>query len=57
MSGRVRRITLILFVIVLANWAAGHLTGYTLIGGDLFLFFLIAFSIWLLLKKLFKKSM
>jgi hypothetical protein len=40
---RIQRMTLILFVIVVTNWAMTKFTGYSLIGGDLFTFFLIAF--------------
>ena len=38
---RLQRITLILFVTVVSNWVVAWLTGYSLIGGDLFTFFLI----------------
>jgi hypothetical protein len=40
---RLQRITLILFVIVLANGVVASLSGYSLIGGDLYTFFLIVF--------------
>ena len=42
---RLQRITLILFVTVVANWVVAWLTGYSLIGGDLFTFFLIVFLV------------
>ena len=42
---RLQRITLILFVTVVANWVVARLTGYSLIGGDLFTFFLIVFLV------------
>ena len=38
---RVQRMTVILFVIVVANGLMIRFTGYTLIGGDLFTLFLI----------------
>jgi hypothetical protein len=38
---RLQRITLILFVTVVSNWVVAWLTGYSLIGGDLFTVFLI----------------
>jgi hypothetical protein len=38
---RLQRITLILFLIVITNWLMISFTGYSLIGGDLFLLFLI----------------
>src|SRR5215831_7511878 len=41
--GRIQRITLILFAIVAANWAISSLTGYSLIGSDLFVIFFLAF--------------
>jgi len=40
---RLQRITLILLVTVVANWVIAWLTGYSLIGGDLFTFFLLVF--------------
>ena len=42
---RLQRITLILFVTVVGNWVVAWLTGYSLIGGDLFTFFLIVFLV------------
>ena len=58
---RLQRITLILLVTVVANWVVVWLTGYSLIGGDLFTFFLIVFLVllvvslvWGLLGKWFK---
>jgi len=58
---RLQRITLILFVTVVGNWVVAWLTGYSLIGGDLFTFFLIVFLVllvvslvWGLLGKWFK---
>jgi hypothetical protein len=60
---RLQRITLILFVTVVANWAVASLTGYSLIGGDLFTFLLIVFLlfvvvslVWALLGKWFSKN-
>lgn len=60
---RIQRITIILFVIVVTNWAMVNFTGYTLIGGDLFTVFLIVFLILLVLSlirplvgKFFSKS-
>jgi hypothetical protein len=54
--------TLILFVIVVANWALSSYTGYSLIGGDLFTLFLILFVVllvvslvWPLVGKFFSK--
>jgi hypothetical protein len=44
---RLQRITLILFVTVIANWVVASLTGYSLIGGDLFTFLLILFLLFL----------
>jgi len=40
---RLQRITLILFVIMVANWAVMSATGYSLLGGDLFTLFFIVF--------------
>lgn len=45
---RVQRMTLILFVIVVANGLMIRFTGYTLIGGDLFTLFLIVFLLLLI---------
>lgn len=60
---RLQRITLILFVTVVANWGVAWLTGYSLIGGDLFTFFLIVFLmllvvslVWELLGKWLSKN-
>jgi sigma-B regulation protein RsbU (phosphoserine phosphatase) len=39
----IQRITLILFAIVTANWAMASFTGYSLIGGDLFVIFFLGF--------------
>jgi len=41
----IHRITLILFVTVVANWLTASFTGYSLLGSDLFTIFLIAFLI------------
>jgi uncharacterized membrane protein len=38
---RLHRITLVLFIIVVANWVAVSISGYSLMGGDLFTLFLI----------------
>jgi hypothetical protein len=40
---RLQRLTLVLFVIVVTNWVMVSTTGYSLLGGDLFTFFFIAF--------------
>lgn len=40
---RLQRITLIFFIIVVTNWVVASLTGYSLIGGDLFVIFFLAF--------------
>jgi hypothetical protein len=60
---RLQRITLILFLIVISNWLMIRFTGYSLIGGDLFLLFLVvsvlllAISlIWPLFEKWFSKN-
>jgi hypothetical protein len=60
---RLQRITLILFVTVVGNWVVAWFTGYSLIGGDLFTFFLIVFLlllvvslVWGLLGKWFFKN-
>src|SRR5215471_12729656 len=42
---RLHRITLILFAIVAANWLVSSFTGYSLIGGDLFVIFFLAFLV------------
>src|SRR6516164_6319 len=42
---RIQRITLILFAIVVANSVISSLTGYSLIGSDLFVIFFLAFLI------------
>jgi sigma-B regulation protein RsbU (phosphoserine phosphatase) len=42
---RIQRITLILFAIVVANRVISSLTGYSLIGSDLFVIFFLAFLI------------
>src|SRR5689334_13749635 len=42
---RIQRITLVLFAIVVANWAISSLTGYSLIGSDLFVIFFLAFLV------------
>ena len=46
---RLQRITLILFVTVVANWIVVSTTGYTLLGGDLFTILLVLFLILLVL--------
>src|SRR6266446_2263446 len=46
---RLQRITLILFAIVVTNWAMVSTTGYSLLGGDLFTFFFIIFLVLLTL--------
>lgn len=46
---RLQRITLILFVTVVANWIIVSATGYTLLGGDLFTILLVLFLILLAL--------
>jgi hypothetical protein len=60
---RLQRITLILFLIVIANWLMIRFTGYSLIGGDLFLVFLIVSVLllgvsllWPLLEKWFYRN-
>jgi hypothetical protein len=60
---RLQRITLILFVTVLGNWVVASLTGYSLIGGDLFTFLLFVFLlfvvvsvVWALLGKWLSKN-
>jgi len=40
---RLQRITLVLFVIVVTNWAVLSATGYSLLGSDLFTVFFIVF--------------
>ena len=42
---RLRRITLVLFVIVVTNWVMVSFTGYALMGGDLFTVFFIVFLV------------
>jgi len=42
---RLQRITFVLFVIVVANWAVMSATGYSLLGGDLFTLFFIVFLV------------
>jgi hypothetical protein len=42
---RLQRMTLVLFLIVVTNWAVVSATGYSLLGGDLFTFFLIVFLV------------
>src|SRR5690242_6727433 len=42
---RLQRINLILVVIVVANWAISSVTGYSLIGSDLFVIFFLAFLV------------
>ena len=42
---RLQRITLILFVIMVANWVMVSTTGYSLLGGDLFTLFFIVFFV------------
>ena len=42
---RLKRITLVLFVIVLTNWLMVSFTGYALMGGDLFTVFFIVFLV------------
>ena len=41
----IQRITLILFVTVLLNWLVASITGYALLGSDLFTILLIVFII------------
>ena len=41
----IQRVTLILFVTVVANWLTDRATGYALIGGDLFTVLFIAFFV------------
>lgn len=60
---RLQRITLILFVTVVGNWVVASLTGYSLIGGDLFTFLLVVFLlfvavsvVWALLGKWLSKN-
>ena len=60
---RLQRITLILCVTVVSNWVVAWLTGYSLIGGDLFTVFLIVLLlllvvslVWGLLGKWLSKS-
>ena len=45
----IQRITLILFVTVLTNWVVDSITGYSLIGGDLFNILLLVFVALLIL--------
>src|SRR5262249_1710038 len=40
---RLQRVTLILFVLVAANWVMESATGYSLLGGDLFTVFFVFF--------------
>src|SRR5215813_2291464 len=40
---RIQRINLILFAIIVANWAISSVTGYSLIGSDLFVIFFLGF--------------
>ncbi len=42
---RLQRITLIFFIIVVTNWVMASFTGYSLIGGDLFVIFFLAFLV------------
>ena len=42
---RIQRLTLILFVIVVTNWVMVSATGYSILGGDLFILFFIGFLI------------
>ena len=42
---RLQRITLVLLVIVVANWVVMSATGYSLLGGDLFTLFFIVFLV------------
>ena len=42
---RLQRLTLVLFVIVVTNWAMVSFTGYSLMGGDLFTVFFIVFLV------------
>jgi hypothetical protein len=42
---RLQRMTVVLFVIVVTNWVMVSTTGYSLLGGDLFTFFLIVFVV------------
>jgi hypothetical protein len=37
----IQRITIVLFVIVAANWLMSRVTGYSLLGGDLLTIFLV----------------
>ena len=41
----VQRVTVILFVTVVANWLTERATGYSLIGGDLFTVLFIGFFV------------
>jgi len=43
--GRLFRITIIFFAVVLSNWAVDSLTGYSLIGSDLFVILLAGFLV------------
>jgi len=55
-----QRITLILFVTVVVNWVVASITGYSLLGGDLFTIFLIVFSVLLgltLIRPLMRRMM
>jgi len=55
-----QRITLILFVTVVVNWVVASITGYSLLGGDLFTIFLIVFSLLLgltLIRPLMRRMM
>ena len=42
---RLQRITLVLFVIVVTNWVVVSTTGYSLLGGDLFMVFFLVFLV------------
>ncbi len=42
---RLQRITLIFFIIVVTNGVMASFTGYSLIGGDLFVIFFLAFLV------------
>jgi hypothetical protein len=41
--GRLLRFSIVFLAIVLSNWFAQSLTGYSLIGGDLFLILFLSF--------------
>jgi len=40
---RLQRLTVVLFVIVVTNWVMVSTTGYSLLGGDLFMVFFLVF--------------